>query len=499
MNFKKLLLLIPLLLAITSCEKDSQNLENQKKEEITKTSRASFKNASELEEVYKSYKDSPNKLYNKLKSIGFIKSKKTDFSFSKLATVDPNGNYSIPQDIINEELLIEDPFISEIVNEDLELAVDDVVYKITPYGTLYTPVGNYEEMQDLVEEFNMDKLSLNDAINYELYEHPVANEEGLYEVAPGVMLYDTYEVATTKKELSGRTSGIPQDIVNTVAVAKIQNEEVNAGFYSSLPVIKYGKHTFLGKIWSGIFGGANNEVYTANFSGKRRIKVSLYNRNYVVRKVLGLKVKTQKKNWIGWSGTNADEIRLGWDGISFTMEDKITPANPWDALQKALEPYRPNAYNNSVDWNPNTSSSPIKYEIDLLGHDASLDLSKGFQQGVKLLYDQAKRLNKNVPKNQQSAVSTWLNSQRRQAIVIAGPQELVFNNREEINVGIAHFTDMIVSFNMSGGNVNWQKTAVNSINSTMNASKIVMQYASIYGVARFGNTWKGAYIEKSEN
>lgn len=416
-----------------------------------------------------------------------------------MATLNPNGDYSIQQDIINEEHLVEDPFISEIINEDLEVAVDDVVYRITPYGTLYTPVDNYEAMEDVVEEFNMDQLSLYDAINYELYDNPIEHEDGLYEVAPGVMLYDTYEIVKTKEELSAGTAGIQQDVVKTVAVSNIQNEDVNAGIYSSLPVIKYGKHTFLGKIWSGIFGGANNEVYTAKFSDNRRIKVSLYNRNYIFRKVLGLKVLTQKKNWIGWSGTNADEIRLGWDGISFTMEDKITPANPWDALQKALEPYRPNSYQNSVDWNPNTSSSPIKYEIDLLGYDISLDLTKGFQQGVKLLYDQAKRLNKNVPKNQQSAVSTWLNSQRRQAVVIAGPQELVFNNKEEINVEVAHFTDMIVSFSMSGGKVNWQKTAVNSVNSTMNASKIVMQYASIYGVARFGNTWKGAYIEKSEN
>lgn len=104
-----------------------------------------------------------------------------------------------------------------------------------------------------------------------------------------------------------------------------------------------------------------------------------------------------------------------------------------------------------------------------------------------------------MPKNEQSAVSVWLNSQRKTPVVIAGPQEIAFNNKEEIVVELAHFTDMIISFSMSGSTVNWQKTAVNSAKATTNASKIVMQYASIYGVARFGNTWKGAYIEKSEN
>jgi len=197
-------------------------LKIKKKEETTKVSRASFKSVAELEDAYKAYKDSPSKLKNKLSSIGFIKNKKTDVSFTKLATLNPNGDYSIQQDIINEEHLVEDPFISEIINEDLEVAVDDVVYRITPYGTLYTPVDNYEAMEDVVEEFNMDQLSLYDAINYELYDNPIEHEDGLYEVAPGVMLYDTYEIVKTKEELSAGTAGIQQDVVKTVAVSNIQ-------------------------------------------------------------------------------------------------------------------------------------------------------------------------------------------------------------------------------------------------------------------------------------
>lgn len=81
------MLLIPLLVTIISCEKENQNFENQKKEETTKVSRASFKSVAELEDAYKAYKDSPSKLKNKLSSIGFIKNKKNRCLFYKIGYI----------------------------------------------------------------------------------------------------------------------------------------------------------------------------------------------------------------------------------------------------------------------------------------------------------------------------------------------------------------------------------------------------------------------------
>ncbi|MDF2514862.1 MAG: hypothetical protein K0R59_158 [Sphingobacterium sp.] len=183
------------------------------------------------------------------------------------------------------------------------------------------------------------------------------------------------------------------------------------------------------------------------------------------------------------------------------MEDKVTPANPWDALQKAIEPYRPAKFNYSPEWDPTVRPNPITYEFDLLPNSVTLDLSRGFQQATKLVYDQAKRfLNRNVPKNEISTVAVWLNNELKTPVVIAGPNEISATNKEELTIQLASFTDVVFSFSIgAGGKVNWTKTAINSVEATKNASKIAMQFASIYGVARFDSKWMGAVIEKSEN
>lgn len=317
----------------------------------------------------------------------------------------------------------------------------------------------------------------------------------------GGLLYDTFKVAQHHLEDKGVKAASKKNIATrNKALAAINNPEIGSGQYGSLPKLTYGKHTVVGKIWSGIWGGANNEVYTSVFSNnrKRRVKVSLYNRNYVIKKVLGLKVKTQKKNWIGWSGTPADEIRLGWDGISFTVKDSKTPANPWPALKSALAPYRPKGSGDNPDWDPNWNEAK-KWEINALPWGESIDISRGFQTGVKTLYDKLRQIHgRSIPKNEESTIIAWLNQKNQTTITIAGPNEIIAQNKEELEVELQRFTDFVFTFSTNGNTINWKKSVVGTVIGTKDATKMEMQFASIYGVARFGNIWNGAIIEKSE-
>jgi len=96
--------------------------------------------------------------------------------------------------------------------------------------------------------------------------------------------------------------------------------------------------------------------------------------------------------------------------------------------------------------------------------------------------------------------SRQLNNELKTLVIIAGPNEISATNKEELKIELASFTDVVFSFSIgAGGKVNWTRTAVNSVQATKDASKIVMQFASIYGVARFDSKWMGAVIEKNEN
>lgn len=52
-----------------------------------------------------------------------------------------------------------------------------------------------------------------------------------------------------------------------------------------------------------------------NFSKKRRVRGSFYFYNYGVYAEIGVQGWTDKKNWIGWSKTASDELRVGWDKV----------------------------------------------------------------------------------------------------------------------------------------------------------------------------------------
>ena len=77
-------------------------------------------------------------------------------------------------------------------------------------------------------------------------------------------------------------------------------------------------------------------------------------------------------------------------------------------------------------------------------------------------------------------------------------REISVQHTEELKIQLARFTDFVFTFTINGGNINWQKTAVNSVVGTKDATKMEMQFASIYGVARFGNELNGAIIDKSK-
>lgn len=92
-----------------------------------------------------------------------------------------------------------------------------------------------------------------------------------------------------------------------------------------------------------------------------------------------------------------------------------------------------------------------------------------------------------------------MNNQLKTPITIAGPNEITASGKEELDVELESFTDTVFSFSLGPNySVNWTKSAIGTVNGSKDASKIIMNYASIYGVARFGNIWRGAIIEKSE-
>ena len=71
-----------------------------------------------------------------------------------------------------------------------------------------------------------------------------------------------------------------------------------------------------------------NVSFESYLSKKRRLKGKFFYYNYLVYAEIGVSAKFQKKNWIGWSGTRADYMFMGWSNIMFENSYEQIPTYP---------------------------------------------------------------------------------------------------------------------------------------------------------------------------
>lgn len=216
---------------------------------------------------------------------------------------------SSSEEMVAEDTLILDPFFGSVINEDKEVEVNGVVYKISRYGTFFGNPLKLNRINELL--VSLDSLKDNDSKGLSFVEYPEETEvaDNLYQVEDGIYRYDTYPEDYYYEEPSDYAA------VYTPPPANIAGEALPESFYDNLTTFPFDAHTIVGEIIESLFG--RSRAHNIYFSDTRRVRVNFYSVNYVVYSAIGMNVKMQKKNWIGWSETDAQEIRMGWDGMVY--------------------------------------------------------------------------------------------------------------------------------------------------------------------------------------
>lgn len=199
-------------------------------------------------------------------------------------------NHLTYYDIFNYEDVVPNLNFARLLNSRGEIQVKDSIYKITPYGTLSTSIGNREELDIAIKKLEngtFDKKSMN-----------TVNLKGSY----STLKEDGTVVPMTRTSIEN----IP---------------------YSNFPSYSSDSHTFVGKVLGGVFG--DRSVKHHNFMKGYRIKGSLYDYDYGVYSEVGTFVASRKKRGgffrklNGWKGTNAEELTITYRGVVLELDLKI--------------------------------------------------------------------------------------------------------------------------------------------------------------------------------
>lgn len=241
------------------------------------------------------------------------------------------------------DALVPDPAFASVLNENLEIQVGRNLYKVTPYGTFYTNIENQEKLVRIIEKGystdneeliseNLYKIESNEEIyRYDTY---VAISRIPHEIIPE----DDYSPAGSSSG-SNSTSYTCNDYYQPMSYTNYPYN-LPKDEYCKFKTYSYGSKTIVGGWLESLFG--TNSAIKENFDSKNRIKVKLYNFNYVVYSSIGLKVKFQRKGWTGiWDKKDCDQLVIGWDAITFETPNVFTkptgmPEFPAKAISKEI-------------------------------------------------------------------------------------------------------------------------------------------------------------------
>lgn len=431
----------------------------------------------------------------------------------KLATKASMAREELAADAVITDQLVPDPNFAAVLNDDLELQVGSDLIKVTPQGTYITRAANKAALEKMASDNSIDSLD---------YTPGTLVGDGMYAMGNGITRYDTYKedpnpsiiqpIYTDDGGVGGGGGGGTPPASMPCEIKQPQTQAFQgalpAGGYCAFPSYLYGAKTVVGGALQNLFGV--NSSRENNFDSDHRIKVKLYNFDYIVYSSIGLKAKFQERGLFGiWGKADCPQIVLGWDAVVF--EDKlaysatapILPAYNSTGVQsyfvKANERYQFVNFGVPAEMVSELSSvlvgrfgltqaaSDIENKLYDVSATKLADLTASLWSYVNTTYAPGQvALNNSITKGFRQIFpdkETIALSRFEQAYVNTGEVDLVFN-WNTCQLTYSGYIDGSFSF---GANI------VGPTYSNK-AQAYDVKKASVYGAAQYQGAWKGVRI-----
>ncbi len=318
-------------------------------------------------------------------------------SYRQKSGVDKKADSLVYAILLSE--LIESDALKNLINVRGEVQIGDSLYKITPLGTLSCHIRHQKDLLRVYKQLS----SLNGLI-FRLQEPNAKLEFGSLNIQPsaltGVLVVENvvYFTDTFRDEgeqyfrlpeledgggggggSGGGGSPPPPPPGNDDPFGDMKEEPID--FREGIL-----------NMWDTL---RKNRTRYRYFDNKHRISVLFYNRNYLGFKSLGIKVKLQKKGFLWWNKTEAQEIIAGWERMVYKQANAIPsfsrPQNepPVFASPYSINPYDPPAngwftqnYASLYEWHFAESSQELfsivipQYLLPLTEEDKSIPSSE---------------------------------------------------------------------------------------------------------------------------
>lgn len=370
--------------------------------------------------------------------------------------------------------------VAKLLNARAEIKIDATIYKISPRGTYYYP----ESKQAYFEE------------NYERFEKEdgVQIDSCTYQFENGILRYNTFEIAEV---IDYEDADLPDEIEGDTTIDN-DDEDITNITRTSTPIDwnKYPTYnadakTWVGKIWQKLFG--RNKAYTYKLSKKRRLRAKFYYYNYIFYSEIGALGEMQKKNWIGWSGTNADELFVGWHNIVLYSDYKVKP-------NASLFPKNSKPIVVESEYKEIPGFNKKGYVVSIFGLDfTQSQINSIIGMSSLQLFNWLKSQLKNGEKLSRSQFETLMFYTPTKVITIIPDNGYCDTGIQKYRKVFASDFHILVSFNpanIPSTSAEWLKWGQSIYENSIELPRPELKYGEVRVAGRLGNTWGAVRIRK---
>ncbi|VFB12674.1 Uncharacterised protein [Bacteroides heparinolyticus] len=365
-------------------------------------------------------------------------------------------------EVLGYDTLVPNHAFAVLLNPLGEVQSNDTIYRINHNGTYYFHLNKEKEFNEIYPKDSIGTLI----------------GENLYKLADGIYRYKTFldNVKTEEIDFPDNESDDSWDDSN------VSTRAVSEPNYNSFPRFNADRHTWAGKIWQKFFG--NDKYYEVKLSKKRKVKGRLYAYHYVVYSESGVTGMMKKKNWIGWSKTQADELRIGWNNI--VLEAKID-----DPSLQGIPKQKVPIVSNIIETNiPSIGKGNL---VTIFGTEIEKkDLLRVVAEGLK---EAAKFGNKHMGSGRNPNIhAACIATRSKLYLVILNDMRKAYNIKSMTHTFTSRFNIMVSidALNLPSSISEWGKTLSKTLR--QKSFKLIGGEAIICG--RLGTNWKGMKIVK---
>ncbi len=281
-----------------------------------------------------------------------------------------------------EDSVIFDPYLLKIVNGYREVQINSDVYRLTRYGTFICTEESRFKLRALLEQKNFREMMAKKFKEHVKSSNEINTNEGNnlknVSILPEGEYVDNqiYYVYPIDDEPYGGGSSGGTPSTTTTLFSSTTDLTRNI----SMNECDEGDKTLAGEVLENMLGFSVN--CENNFSSNKRVKTVFWAQNWFFYASVGIKVKMQSKVLGVWWAKEAQELELGWEGITYEIKTSLLPQytaltispDVWDTNLRQVFSSFSSLISFLNNFGLNTSTAPTMLEL----HQAMCE--KGYTQ-----------------------------------------------------------------------------------------------------------------------